>query len=216
MAKTKKQPIKAVLGFTKITPTDLLARANSVYTGFTGDTTDYPNPSVDMASLKSQIDAYSVSVTAALDGGKKAIAARQHLGEALIKTLRLLGHYAEANCKDDMTTFLKSGFQAVTKPAVKPAPLSQFIRKIDQGANSGELLVTISAVKKANAYELRWAALATGTGAPGPWTTQPVGKTRPAVPISGLTAGTTYAFQVRSLTNSVYSDWSDSVTRMVT
>ena len=91
--------------------------------------------------------------------------------------------------------------------------MSQFIRKIDQGKISGLLLVTIAAVLGALTYELRWAPVGTG-GVPGTWTNQTVGKTRPATPIAGLTPGTTYAFQVRSFSNSGHSDWSDSVTRM--
>jgi hypothetical protein len=75
---------------------------------------DYPNPPVDSATLKSQIESLSGSITAALDGGRQAIAAREHLKEVVIKSLRQLGHYAEENCKDDMETFLKSGFQTVS------------------------------------------------------------------------------------------------------
>ena len=48
----------------------------------------------------------------------------------------------------------------------------------------------------------------------GEWATQPVSKTRPAASVTGLTPGTTYAFQVRSLGDSGYSDWSDSVMRI--
>ena len=94
-------------------------------------------------------------------------------------------------------------------------PLSQSIRKIDPGPNSGQLQVTIMAAPGALSYELRWAAIGNG-GTPGDWTNQPAGKTRPAKSVAGLTPGTTYAFQVRALTNSGYSDWSDSVTRMCT
>ncbi len=212
MSKTKTKPIKAMLGFAKTAVADVLARANAVYNGMNGDA-DYSNPPVDMATLKGAIDILSSKITAALDGGKKAIAERAHQAEVVIKILRQLGHYVEANCKDDMTTFLKSGFQPVVHVRSAAQPLSQFIRKIDQGINSGQLLVTIAAVLGALTYELRWAPVGTG-GTPGTWTIQPVGKTRPATSVTGLTPGTTYAFQVRSFSNSGYSDWSDSVTRM--
>jgi hypothetical protein len=53
-------------------------------------------------------------MAAALDGGKKAIAEREHQKELVIKSLRQLGRYAEENCRDDMTTFLKSGFHAAS------------------------------------------------------------------------------------------------------
>ena len=215
MPNTKTKPIKAMLGFIKAGPTAILARATAVYTGINADPTDYPMPPVDMATLKGAIDTYSSKITAALDGGKKAIAERNHQGEVVIKILRQLGHYIEANCKDDMTIFLKSGFEAASTAKSVAQPLSQSIRKIDPGPNSGQLQVTILAVPGALSYELRWAAI--GNGGPlGAWTSQPAGKTRPATSVAGLTPGTTYAFQVRALTSSGYSDWSDSVTRMCT
>ena len=202
-----------MIGFTKTAPTELLARGNAVYTGITTNTADYPNPPVDMATLKAALDTYSSTITAALDGGSKAIAERNHQGEAVIKILRQLAHYVEAACKDDMPTFLKSGFQPVVIQRAAAPLLSQFIRKIEQGATSGQLLVTIAAVPGALTYEIRWAPLGAG-GAPGTWTTLPVAKTRPATSVTGLTPGTAYAFQIRSFSASGYSDWSDPVTRM--
>ena len=202
-----------MIGFTKTAPTELLARGNAVYTGITTNTADYPNPPVDMATLKAALDTYSSTITAALDGGSKAIAERNDQGEVVIKVLRQLAHYVEAACKDDVPTFLKSGFQPVVIQRAAAPLLSQFIRKIEQGANSGQLLVTIAAVPGALTYEVRWAPLGAG-GVPGTWTTLPVAKTRPATSVTGLTPGTAYAFQVRSFSQSGYSDWSDSVTRM--
>ena len=202
-----------MIGFTKTAPTELLARGNAVYTGITTNTADYPNPPVDMATLKAALDTYSSTITAALDGGSKAIAERNHQGEVVIKILRQLAHYVEAACKDDVPTFLKSGFQPVVIQRATAPLLSQFIRKIEQGATSGQLLVTIAAVPGALTYEVRWAPLGAG-GVPGTWTTLPVAKTRPATSVTGLTPGTAYAFQVRSFSQSGYSDWSDSVTRM--
>ena len=35
-----------------------------------------------------------------------------------------------------------------------------------------------------------------------------------AITVTGLTPGTTYAFQMRALGRLGYTDWSDSVTRM--
>jgi hypothetical protein len=215
MTDTKVKPIKAKLGMTRAVAGNVLQRANAVLAGIFTATTEYPNPPVDMATLKSNVDTLSSDITAALDGGQKAIAERNHQVQVVNKLLRQLAHYAEANCKDDMTTFLKSGFEAVSTTKSPSQPLSQFIRKIDQGPNSGQLLVTIVAVPGASSYELRWAPLGTG-GTPGPWTNQLLNKTRPPMSITGLTPGTTYIFQVRSFSDSGFSDWSDSVTRMCT
>lgn len=213
MSTMNKKPIKPKLGLWKAAPTEVLTRANAVYAGIKENSTDFPAPTIDLATFKGEIESLASKITAALDGGKKSIAERNHQAQVVIRMLRHLGHYVEAACKDDMTIFLKSGFVTVSALKTTNQPLSQFIRKITHGDNTGQVRVTIAAVTGAFSYELRWAAMGAG-GAPGGWTTQPVSKTRPPALVTGLTPGMTYAFQVRSLADSGYSDWSDSVTRI--
>jgi hypothetical protein len=155
---TKRKPIKASLGFKKRSDGDVVARANAVLGGLYAAKDDFATPPVDQATLKTQIDALSASMAAALDGGKKAIAEREHQKEVVIKSLRQLGHYAEENCKDDMMTFLKSGFQAAFTSRASAQPLSDWIRKIVPGKNSGQMLVSIIARPDALSYQLRWAS----------------------------------------------------------
>ena len=199
----------------KTNPTAVLSRGTAVYTGLMDNPafTD-PAPTVDLAVFKSALDDLAVAIGDAMDGGKQAIADRNHKKEVVLKMLRRLAHYVEAHCKDDINILLSSGFAAIT-PVRKPAePLSQSIRKIDATSTSGQLQVTIVSFKSAFSYELRWTR-APGPGeTPAPWTVQPVVKSRPPVLITGLTPGVTYAFQVRALTESGYTDWSDSVSRM--
>ena len=213
MAKSK--PIKASLGFKRVSAGDVVARASAVSAGLFAAKDDYPAPPVVEATLKAQIDALSASITAALDGSKKAIAEREHQKEVVIKSLRQLGHYAEENCKDEMPTFLKSGFQAVSTTRSPAQAISEWIRKIVPGKNSGQMLVSIVAHPDALSYQLRWAPVGPG-GTPGNWIEQPVGITKPAASVTGLTAGTAYAFQVRAVTKSGYTDWTESVTRICT
>ncbi len=93
---------------------------------------------MDQATLKTQIEALSAGITAALDGGKIAVAQRGRLKEVVIKSLRQLGHYVEENCKDDTATFLKSGFQPISTTRAVTTPLSKCFRKIAPGKNSGQ------------------------------------------------------------------------------
>lgn len=211
----KVKPIKALLAFKKAAAGDVVVRATAVNDGMFADKDDYGTPPVDQPTFKGQIDALSAAMAAALDGGKKAIAAREHQKEIVIKSLRLLGHYAEEACKEDMNTFLKSGFQAASTTRASAQPLSDWIRKIVPGKLSGQMLVTIIAHSEAFAYQLRWASVGQG-GALGNWTEQPVASTRPPATVSGLIPGTNYAFQVRAQTSSGYTDWSDSVTKIST
>jgi hypothetical protein len=93
--------------------------------------------------------------------------------------------------------------------------LSEKIRKIQHGANSGQLVVWIKAVPGALCYELRHAAV-TGD-VPGEWTTLLLTKgTRKPVNLSSLNPGSVYAFQARALVKDGYTDWTDSVTFMCT
>src|SRR5712691_6412051 len=112
MSQTKTLPIKTLGDYKKKSPTENLAYANAVHSGIFTDPADYPTPPVDEATFKGAIDTLSAKITAALDGGKKAIAERNHQEQVVIKMMRKLGRYAEEACKDDLTTFLKSGFQA--------------------------------------------------------------------------------------------------------
>jgi hypothetical protein len=213
--KTKAKPIKALGGYYRKSPTQNLAYANAVHSGVYSDPVDYPTPPIDEATFKGGIDMLSVKITAALDGGKKALAERNHQEQVVIKMMRQLAHYVETACKDDMPTFLKSGFQAASSPKAAKQALSQFIRKITPGKNSGQLHIILVAVIGAAAYEIRYAPTVNGT--PGTWTTQLITKTRPAATLTGLTPGTAYSIQVRSFADATgFTDWSDPVLRIVT
>jgi hypothetical protein len=205
--------IKAKFETSKTHARIFLERANAVLAGIYSNPDDFGQPPLDQAVFKSNVDLLGTKITAALDGSKQAIAERDRQTAVVIKMMHQLANHAEANCKDDMATFLKSGFEAVSTVRLKTPPLSQFIRKIVHGPNPGQVLVTIVAVAGASSYELRWAQIG-AEGTPGSWVSQIVAKARPAVLVTGLTPGTTYAFQVRSLLDVVYSEWSDSVSRM--
>jgi hypothetical protein len=213
--KPKVTPIKVSLTFVKAVPADLYTFAGSVYSGMNGNAA-YSNPPVDMPTFKTAIDTFDTLLAAALDGSKKVLTQRNHQGEALIKILRQLAHYVEAACKDDVTIFSSSGFQAVSKVRTATPPLSQSIRKITEGPNSGVLLVWLLAVAGALSYDVRWAPVTTGssaTVAPA-WTSSLVASSHPPATVSNLTPGTVYQFEVRVLSKTGWSDWGGNATRM--
>ena len=127
---------------------------------------------------------------------------------------RLLGHYVEGTCKNDMTTFLSSGF-AVDNGRQKnpPQPVSSpLILAVDQGV-TGQLLISIKKVANARHYELRH-AVPPVAGAKENWTIQTVGSTRPPAAENNLNPGTIYLFQVRAYGKLGFSDWSSPAQRM--
>jgi hypothetical protein len=213
MATTKIDLIKAVLGFTGVPDADLVSRCNAVQDGMTNNPA-YPNPPIDMPGFKTAIDAYAAAVAGALDGGKAAITARDKRRGDVILMLHQLGHYVEVACKGDMNTFVSSGFVAVSRTRAPEQPVGQpVIASIDQGSNSGQLVVTIKNVPRARHYELRYGAVPVGGGAVN-WTTLLVATTKPPAAFNNLTPGGTYSFQVRAFGKLGYSDWSDLVSRM--
>ncbi len=209
------QLIQASLAFTKLAAAELLAFLNAVYQRIKDNPVFNGNLPFDMGAFKAAIDAYAAAVNDALDGSKKAIAERNRQREAVIKILRQLAHHVEAASKDDLTVFLSSGFGVRPSMRTRTQPVSEFIRKIDPGDNSGQLLVSISAVPDAYSYQVRWAASGTAETAAA-WTIHSVGKTQPPVTIGNLTPGAAYVFQARALTDAGFTDWSDPVTRICT
>jgi hypothetical protein len=112
-----------------------------------------------------------------------------------------------------MDTFLSSGFRPRTTNRVAPQPLEQpMVVNLDQG-NTGELLVSIKAVRKAKHYELHYGPVGADGATPTSWVTVMLPNAKTAT-LNGLTPGTTYAFQVRAYGVLGYTKWSDSATRM--
>jgi hypothetical protein len=210
---SKQNQIKPILGYAKLSDEAFLARLNAVFTGTNGNPV-LPNPPIDMNVFKADIDRFSALMVESLDGSKKAIIAKKQKREALTTSLRLLGRYVEIMSKNDMTTFLTSGFETAStaRSASPPLPPASIL-KVDHG-NSGELLVKMKPLPRARSYDVRYAPVSAGGGTPAVWTTATFPGARVPVSISGLIPGTNYAFQVRAFGKLGYTDWSDSVTRI--
>ena len=181
--------------------------------GLTGNS-NFPNPPVDLIVLKAELDAYSVYITDAKDGGKKAITLRDKQGVAVIRMIKQLATYVEVTSKEDMNVFLSSGFQPRSSARTAAQPLDQpTVLSIEQGA-PGELVISIKPVRKAKSYELRYGVQGAGGAAPAAWSMLTRPNARP-VSVTGLAPGTTYAFQVRAYGQLGYTEYSDSTSRMV-
>ena len=206
--------IRVLLHLTKLTATGLLARANAVYAGLNLNPA-YPNPPIPLPDFRTAIDEFSAAITAAFDGGAKAIAYKNAMADNLRVILRKLAHYVEANSNGDMAVFLSSGFQPKGNARTRTRPVSEAIRTIAPGAGSGEFLVGLMKAPDAVSYELRWAP-SSSEGTPGEWSSQPVVATRTPASVKGLVPGVRYVFQVRAVTRAGYTGWSDAVTRVCT
>src|SRR5690349_13340475 len=117
----KQHPIQAIKDFRRKSAdavvTDSVNIQGTVYNNpnFAGAS---PQP-VDQQTLKAATDALVVANAAAVDGGTRAIQQQKHAKEVVVNYLIQLAHWAEANCKQDMTTFLSSGFRAASSTKSK-------------------------------------------------------------------------------------------------
>ena len=100
--------------------------------------------------MKTQIDAYANLIAAAADCSKKAIAERKQQRAVVVKMLRQLGHWVEANCNDDPAILQSSGFQQQATPVkTAPQPLDgppPF--KVGNGPVSGQLILRANRFRK--------------------------------------------------------------------
>jgi hypothetical protein len=207
---TKTVHLKALDGFTKLSDVDVVKNGIGIQTNMTGNS-KFPNPPVDLAVLKTDLDSLSALIAESADGSKKVIAKKNQQREVVVGMLRLLARYVEMTCQGDPASFQTSGFQLASTTKVAATPLSEKIRKIQRGATSGQIVVWIKSVRQAASYEIRHAPAPNGA-TPITWTTEAVVRVKAPVVIDGLTPGATYVFQARALGKDGYTDWTDSVT----
>src|SRR5438094_5289650 len=183
---TKPKKIKPLDGFSNVADADVVSRCTNIQTSMTGNP-HFPNPPVDLAGLKTAIDAFSALIAQALDGSKKVIAEKHKQREVVIKLVRLLGRYVEVTSNGDMAAFQTSGFQAASMTKATSEPLSEKIRKIDHGPNSGQVLIWVRKVPNLKSSEIRYAAANGPT--PTQWTSLGVPQVKSPATITGLTPG---------------------------
>jgi hypothetical protein len=200
-----------VTNFSTLSDSDLYTLAMAVIKGLTGNAA-FPSPPVDLTAFGNDASRFSAATAAALDGGKNAKAVRDKERRVIIPGLKALALYVEANCQDP-SILTSSGFAVKTPVKTAGQPVSApAVKTLDYGANSGQLTITLKRVPGAKVYFVRYAAMA--GDAPGAWINVAIPKVNVRTTISGLTPGTTYAFQTQSLGSVGYSDWSDSTTIM--
>ena len=186
------QTIKPYEAYGGVSDVALITIATAVHTAMPGNSR-FPNPPVDLAVLKADIDRLSALVAESQDGSRKVIAERNKQRDVVVKKLRLLGRYVEVHCDNDMAIFKSSGFQPASTTKAVSQDLSLNIRGFDHGDLSGAIVVRMKAVPQAICYELRYAADSNG---PVPdWKAQIVTGVRTRVTINDLTPGTRTRFR---------------------
>src|SRR2546427_5469248 len=216
MPRTKLEIIKPFLAVNDLPDGGMLHRVISAHDGVFSNNPAYPNTPFDGPTFKGIIDRFTTAAAAAVhDRGKAAVEERNKSRREAIMMYRILGHYVEIACKNDMNTFVSSGFTAVTKPqktAPQPLPAPES-PSLEQG-QPGEIIVTFKPVPKALHYQVSHVPVPASGPSVNP-TTVFVTSTKPPTVIKNLTPGTTYLFQVRAFGKLGYSEWSNPAQRMV-
>ena len=210
--KIKQAPLHIALGYSGYTDSEIIVDALAGHDGVKAHPELFSNPP-DLDLFFNTIQSFEAARTAAQDGGRKAVSQKNKLRAATIKLMRQLGHYVEANCKDDITIVNASGYKVAGASKATPQPMAKgVIEKVDAGPLSGEIIAKGKTAPKARSYVFRYAAIG-ADGKPGNWTE--IALTNPRkIPLTGLTAGTTYAMQIRALGVLGFGEWSDVATRM--
>jgi len=203
--------IKPLLGFSRTPDTDVLLRGRRIYDCMLGNRHFLKLP-LDLEEFKQQLDSFAQAIGESLYRDKRVTARKNKYREAVIRSIRILGHYVEHHCDGDLTKLISAGFEPLPTSHVPPSPLPKpRIREIRQGLE-GQLLVYITPLgRRALSYELRYGS---GDRLPESSKTLIVPSARAAVRVDGLTPGTIYAFEVRAFGKLGHTDWSDSATRM--
>jgi len=143
--------LKINLGFGKYTDAQLLVKSQAIHTAMTGNT-NFPTPTPTLAAVQTAIDDYATALSAAQEGGKTNVATKNVKKGELIDVLVSLGNYVTFTADGDEVKLVSSGFPVQKQKEPSPPLEKPEIIKVEDGGNSGELLVTISAVKGARTY----------------------------------------------------------------
>lgn len=196
--KVRQAPLRIALGYTGMTDPDVASNALAAHDGVKAHPEFFPNPP-DLDPFMTSIQLFEGLIAAAAqDGGKKAVSDKNKARAATIKFMRQLGHYVEANCKDDVTIVNASGYKVAAAVKTPPQPMAKgVIKAVVPGSVSGQSIVKGKSIPKAASYVLQYAPVG-ADGKFGGWTEIPSTDPRKIV-VSGLTPGTNYAFQIKAL-----------------
>jgi hypothetical protein len=200
---------KTISTFSKYTDGGFESKTHTIISSITGNAY-FPTPVPAIATVQVAADTYSAALIKASTGNRSDIAFKNEKREELTGLLRSLSTYVNLTANGDRTMLLSSGFD-VTKerePVVIAKPENL---KVENGNSSGELAVSVAAVKGAYAYLHEYTTDV--TMAPGNWVSTP-GTTSKGL-FSNLNPGTKYYCRVGAVGSNGQLLYSDAVARIV-
>jgi hypothetical protein len=209
-----RRKITAKEDFRRQPDSEIVTRGTNLVQNLEGNP-HFPNPPVSLAVFKAVLDRLMELMAEALDGSRKVIAEKNKQREEAIKLMRMLTGYVVFACHGDEAIFKTSGLELAYATRRPTQHLSEAIRRIEYGGVSGRLLIFVNDDPEAGSYQLQYGPMSEGEP-PLEWTSVNFTNVKSPRVLDGLTPGRRYAFQIRKVKDTGYTDWSDSVTFMCT
>jgi hypothetical protein len=198
------------LNFYKLTESRLEVKSQNIVASLT-DNTSFPTPDPALTVVSDAITAYSQALDAARTGDRTAIAIKNDKRQVLEQLLTTLAAYVTLTANGDYAKLLSSGFDIAKLPEPQPPIGNPQNLQVENGANHGEILLRVNAVKGAKAYLHQFT--------PDPiteasvWVSQPSTTSKYLFP--ALETGKKYWFRVAAIGARDQVTFSDEIWRVV-
>lgn len=200
---------KSLSNFRKYTDGAFESKVHTILSSMTGNA-NFPTPVPALAAVTTAAAAYSAALITASTGNRADIAIKNDRREELTALLRSLCTYVNLTANGDRSMLLGSGFDITkeTEPTVITKPENL---QVTNGVSSGELLVSVNAVKGAYAYLHEYTT--DQTLAPTNWTS--IASTTAKISIVDLQSGIKYYCRVGAVGPNKQLLYSDPIARIV-
>lgn len=185
----------------------LLAFANTLHGNGSNNSTVSTSPQI--LSLKSTKDNFAVSLVAAADKGRAAIAQKNQDRKLLEGAIRLYASYVEDTINSE-SEVISLGFTIAIKRSSTGLPASPTGVAIADSNLSGSVTIRFKRIKNARVYQLRYSKTYGED-----WNESLLPFTKTTANIQELEVGSVVWVQVRAINPNGYSEWSDPATMMV-
>lgn len=147
----KPMPLRIVNGFDKLSDSGLLAKANNIMTGMTGNTS-FSAPIPTLPTVQTAILGFSDALAIAQSGSSYDRAVKNQKKQELIDLLHTLGNYVQLTANGDAVVAQSSNFN-INKPVSPAPPVTAAInQQLEDGENSGEVILSFDKVPGAKSY----------------------------------------------------------------
>lgn len=200
---------RVLMNFNRYSDGDFESKTHTIIANMTGNAY-FPTPVPTVADVTTAANDYSNALIEAKTGNRSAIAEKNSKRDELTGLLRIWANMVNYSANGDVVKLLTSGFDLSKEstPVIitKPENLS-----IENGISSGELKVSVNAVKGAVSYLHEYTT--DETLAPGSWVSTASSSCK--ILFSNLVPGSKYYCRVGVVGRKGQMVYSDAVSRIV-